>query len=91
MPNTLYQRRSSILFGDIGEDVVALSLERGLCYGMENVTAAVWTLLAEPRSLDDLCSTLMDQYDVTEEQCRGDVASLLSEMIEEGLVEQVKG
>jgi hypothetical protein len=87
MTDTSYQRNGSILFGDIGDDIVALSLERSLCYGMENVTAAVWSLLEQPLSADELCARLLEQYDVPPDRCRSDIAVLLAELEKEGLVE----
>lgn len=84
-----YQRNHVILFGEIGQDVVALSVARGLCFGMENVTAAVWTLLDQPRTADELCAELMRQYEVDKDRCAIELADLLSEMENEGLVEQV--
>lgn len=87
MTDRLYQRSPSILFGEIGDDVVALSVSRGLCYGMENVTATVWGLLEEPRSLNHICNALAQQYEVDPNRCRDEVAALLSQMQEEGLVE----
>lgn len=89
MYETRYRRRDAILFGEIAGDIVALSVERGLCFGMENVTAAVWTLLDRPRSLAEICDALTNDYDVEPERCRSEVASLLGEMEREGLVEAV--
>lgn len=87
MTDTSYQRNGSILFGDIGDDIVALSLERSICYGMENVTAAVWSLLEQPLSADELCARLLEQYDVPPDRCRSDITVLLAELEKEGLVE----
>lgn len=86
MQGTLYRRSESILFGDIGDDIVALSMERGLCYGMENVAGAVWTLLEQPRSLEQLCEVLIQEYDVDPQRCHSEVSALLAEMEAEGLV-----
>ena len=84
---TTYQRSPAILFGDIGDDVVALSVARGLCYGMENVSAVVWNLLGQPRAIDDICERLLELYEVDAARCRGEVAALLEEMRSEGLIE----
>ena len=87
MTTIVYQRSPAILFGDIGDDVVALSVARGLCYGMENVSAVVWNLLEQPRAIDDICERLLELYEVDAARCRGEVAALLEEMRAEGLIE----
>ena len=89
MSTQMYKRSPEAIFSEVGEDVVALHVERGHCFGMEKVTAAVWNLLAEPRSVDQLCEALLATYEVGPETCRADVGRLLALLEGEGLVEPV--
>lgn len=82
-----YKRSAQALHSEVGGDVVALHIDRGQCYGMENVTADVWRLLAEPSDLDTICDQLQQKYDVDPEACRSDIATLLVQMQSEGLIE----
>ena len=91
MSGTLFKRADGAIFSDVAGDVVALDVRNGHCYGMEDVAAAVWGLLAEPAGLDQLCKTLLDLYDVSPGQCREEVAALISQMQREGLVEAIAG
>lgn len=84
-----FKRSSNALFAEVANDVVALNVQRGHSYGMENVTAAVWRLLEEPADLETICSELQRQYDVDEETCRGEVSQLMARLESEGLVEAV--
>lgn len=84
-----YKRSEQALHSEVGRDVVALHIDRGQCYGMENVTADVWRLLAEPSDLDTICEQLQDRYDVDPNVCRGDIATLLVQMQSEGLIEPI--
>ena len=88
MSEPTYKRSEKTLVADVGEDIVALNVERGFTYGMTGVTTAVWQLLAEPRDLTQLCSELLNLYEVDAEICRKQVSRLLDEMITEGLVER---
>ena len=36
-----------MLFANVGDDVVALNIEGGQCYGMDKIAGTVWGLLAE--------------------------------------------
>lgn len=81
-----FARNSEALFSQLGDDVVALNVARGECYGMSDVTAAVWTMLAVPITTADICSQLMTRYDVDERRCFDDIAELLAEMVAKGLV-----
>ncbi|WP_205480447.1 PqqD family peptide modification chaperone [Sphingomonas arenae] len=88
MDDVRYRRNPEVLFGELGEDIVALSVARGLCYGMENVTAEVWSLLEQPKTRAELCFELMNRYEVDEKRCEKDVFVLLNEMQTEGLIER---
>lgn len=89
MSKPLYRRVADVLHSPVGDDVVALSVHHGLCFGMEEVTAQVWRLLADPRDLDELCAALVETYDVSEVECRDQVGALLTEMTAAGLIERV--
>lgn len=84
-----YKRSELAIFTEVGSDIVALNVERGQCYGMENVTAAIWAMLAEPASVDTICDRLMVQYEVEPERCRSDVDRLIGQFQAEGLIEPV--
>ena len=88
MSEVAYQRSETALVANVGEDIVALNVERGFTYGMRNVTVVVWELLAQPRDLTQLCNELLSRYEVDPQTCRDQVARLLDEMVVEGLVER---
>ena len=41
-----FQRNAALLHSTVGGDVVALDVDRGRCFGMEEVGARIWDLLA---------------------------------------------
>lgn len=84
-----YKRSDDALFSEVGDDVIALHVHRGQCYGMEKVTADVWSLLAEPADMESICSRLIDRYDVEPDVCRAEIARLLEQLENEGLVERI--
>jgi hypothetical protein len=89
MASQLYCRSPNALFSSIGDDIVALHVENGRCYGMEEVTAKVWQLLAEPTDVDSICRQLVEHYDVEPSVCHADVDRLISQFRSEGLVDIV--
>lgn len=89
MTEPLYKLSDKSLFTSIGDDVVALNVEDGQCYGMEKVTAEVWRLLAEPTGLERICDRLVQLYEVDPAVCRADVERLIAQFRSEGLVETV--
>lgn len=89
MSSELYRRSDKALFSNVAGDIVALHVENGHCYGMEEVTVAVWDILAEPSDMATICSRLQDRYNVEPDRCRNDVERLMGQLRTEGLVETV--
>ena len=63
-----------------------LDTRRGRYYTLNPTGAAVWELLAEPRSLAELRAALMERFDVDAETLSGDLGHLLAELRQNGLV-----
>lgn len=88
MSSSVYRRAPGALFSEVGADVVAIHVERGQCYGMEQVSAAIWRLLAEPCDLASICEGLVKQFVVDPGRCRVEVEAFLVRLCGEGLVEE---
>lgn len=75
---------------DLAGEVVLLSLETGMYYGLDQVGVRVWELMKDPVRVADLCAAIVREYDVEAEQCERDVLELVHQMATAGLIE-VKG
>lgn len=78
-------RNEGLLTAEVDGELMAMSVDRGICYGLNAVGTRIWALIAEPRSVDDLCARLRQEFDVEEEECRRDVVDLVEELRAEGL------
>lgn len=76
-----YARARELMEADVDDELVALDPEDGLCFGFNSVATSVWRLLEQPRSEDELVAALMDEYEVTAEQCRADLRELLDDLV----------
>jgi len=72
---------------EIDDDLVILSVERGRYYGTEVVGQRIWTLLAAPICVDNLCDALMAEFKVERAICEQEVLAFLSQLQAEGLIE----
>jgi hypothetical protein len=82
----LYVRSPDAIFSEVEGEFVALNINKGQCYGMDSIASKVWRLIDEPRSVEEICTTLQAIYDVDPTTCRADVESLLTSLSKEGLV-----
>jgi len=91
MSPSYYERSRDLLSADVGDELVALDADAGHCYGFNSAAASVWRQLEQPRSFDELKSGLLDEFDVTEEQCASDLNELLDDLVAKGLVRRTSG
>lgn len=81
-----YVKNNQTISGRLQDELVMMDLERGKYFSLNPVASRIWDLLENPLTLDELCSLLMEEYEVDAEQCRTDVEEVLTEMVRLGLV-----
>ena len=59
------RRRSEPLTASVDGETVMLDAERGSYFALGPVGSRIWELLEEPRTFDELCDALQDEYAVT--------------------------
>ncbi len=72
---------------DLGGEVAILDLKAGVYYGLDAVGARIWSLIQEPRTVNEIRNILLEEYEVEPEQCERDLLALLRRLADEGLVE----
>lgn len=90
MPNRSYRRATKLMEADVGHEMVALDEKAGTCFGFNTVAADVWRSLASPKSFDELRDELLIRYDVTTDQCTGELQELLDDMVAKRLIDEVR-
>jgi hypothetical protein len=71
----------------LGTETVILGVERGQYFSLNEVGAAIWELIQDPRTVEAVCSELLSHYDVTRETLEADVLEILETMHAQGLVQ----
>lgn len=69
-----------------GEEVI-LDLSTGVYFGLDPIGTRIWHLINERRPLRKVLDALLDEYDVAEDACAGDLLEFVAEMHKKGLVE----
>lgn len=67
--------------------VVILNLKDGMYYELKEVGARVWNLIQQPRSVQFISDSLLEEYEVDAEQCEKDLLSLAENLAKFGLIE----
>jgi Coenzyme PQQ synthesis protein D (PqqD) len=86
MRNTVYRRAVDLMEASLGDELVALDVRAGQCFGFNGVATSVWRWLEQPKSFEQLHDALLADYDVGSDQCLGELAELLDDLVSKGLV-----
>ena len=86
-PDMRYVRNPAILAASLGADELALlDAARGKYFGLNSPGSRIWELLETPRTIGDLCETLIVEFAVDPAECAQDTRELIAEMVEATIV-----
>lgn len=85
--NPTYVRRPGLHAVEMDGELVMMGQDQGEYYGLRDVAASIWQHLAEPRTTDELCALVAEEYDVTAAACRHDVVAFVDELVAKSLVD----
>ena len=71
---------------ELGGEAVVLDIPSGQYFALSPVGAQVWKLLESPCTLANLCTRLLEEYDVEPVRCEADVSALLKQLASHGLI-----
>ncbi|OGA63637.1 MAG: hypothetical protein A3G81_32965 [Betaproteobacteria bacterium RIFCSPLOWO2_12_FULL_65_14] len=83
--NTRFTIRPDVIFRALGAEAILLNLDGGLYFGLNEVGTRIWMLLADHDG-EGVSQALTREFDVTIDEARADVSSLIGELIDRGLL-----
>ena len=86
-PSTVLVRREGALTAQVDDELVMLDTSQSRYFGLDPTGTVIWGLLAEPRTVDEVCAELTARYEVDDESCRRDVLAFATELVDAGLVD----
>jgi hypothetical protein len=72
---------------DLGGETAILNLKNGVYYGLNPVGTRIWELIQKPIAISQIREIILEEYDVSYEQCERDIMTLLENLSAEGLIE----
>lgn len=81
-PRAIISRHPETIATEIDGEVVLMSLVTGRTFGLDKRGSRIWSLLEQPRSLEDAVAELLKVYNVPPETCLNDVTSFVSKLTE---------
>lgn len=82
----IYQRTANTFSGRLQDELIMLDVTLGKYFTLNHVAARIWEILEDPKTEDEICGALLEEYEVEENECRNEVIEYLEKMIKFGLV-----
>jgi Coenzyme PQQ synthesis protein D (PqqD) len=79
-------KRSHILATTLDDEIVMMDSEKGMYYNLDPIGSCIWALLDTPQTLESLCKSLMNDYDIDETTCQLETEVFLHSLAERGLI-----
>ncbi len=67
-------------------ETVMMSIENGEYFGLNTVGSRMWELIENPIKVDALIELLLDEFDVSSEQCEMETMEFLNHLLEKKLL-----
>jgi Coenzyme PQQ synthesis protein D (PqqD) len=71
---------------ELDDGTVVLSVRAGAYFGFNRVASEIWSLLAEPRRVDQIFDALLKRHDIDADTLACDVTPFLQTLLEHRLV-----
>jgi len=80
---------SHVMVKVIDEEIIALHLDSGHCYKFDPIASAIWKLIEQEYSVEDILKELIDRYDAPGHEIQSDLMETIDFLIKEQLVKVV--
>lgn len=84
--DALMTRSTDVLTTELDGSLLMLNITRGEYHGLNAVAARIWDLLEQPTSRTALVAALVDEYEVTPDECAAAVDDFLTQLHERNLL-----
>lgn len=86
-----YQRAPGAAHAEVDGERVVVSPSDMRYHALNVTAAAIWDVLATPRTQSSVVDALLDEFEVDPDTCHAEVASCLDRFVEVGIAEPSAG
>ena len=69
---SIIQRSNKLVSSNMDGETVMMSIENGEYFGLNSVGSRMWELIENPIKVNTLIELLLDEFDVSREQCEAE-------------------
>lgn len=84
--NSFIRRNPALVSSNLDGETVMMSIENGEYFGLDSVGSRIWELLETPITVANLVDILVDEFEVSREECEADTIDFLNQLLDKHLL-----
>ena len=84
--DSLFQRIHKPIQNEIDGELVILNIETSEYFTLNKVGTVIWNYLNTQRTFSQIVDYLISEYNISKQQCEGEVQDFLNEMVTNGII-----
>lgn len=84
--NNVVSRRNDIDTTDLNGEIVMMDLEKGRYFSLNSVGSRIWELIEEPVQINKVVDSLLEEYEITRNECEENVLEFLNKLEEAQII-----
>ena len=84
--NSFIRRNPELVSSNLDGETVMMSVESGEYFGLDSVGSRIWELIENPVEVDGVIGALLDEFEVSREQCEADTVEFLNQLFDKKLL-----
>ena len=89
LQTTIKRNNEDFLCSKLGAELVMMNLKTGDYLGLNEVSSDIWDLLKQPSTPENVINGLLQQYEVSQDDCEKQTLECLNKMVEQGMISPV--
>lgn len=77
---------TKFLFNELGTEIVIMNTQTGDYLGLNEVSSEIWKLLDKPTRPEDIINKLLQDFSVSEDECKAQTMAFLNKMEGHGML-----
>jgi len=86
LTSKITRNQDKFLASALGNEIVMMNTSNGTYIGLNEVSSNIWNYLESELTSEDIVNKLLNEYDVTRENCEIQTLDCLHKMEEQGII-----
>jgi len=84
--DTTIKQNPELITSEVDGERVMMDMKTGEYFGLDSIGTRIWDLIESPTKIAEIVEILINEFDVSKEQCELDTIDFIRELVDKNLV-----